>query len=65
MFTEALTMEMLTAEEVAKLMAVSASWLAQARCKRRGPKFVKIGQAVRYIKSDVEAWIAAQTVQTT
>jgi predicted DNA-binding transcriptional regulator AlpA len=36
---------------VAKLLGVSLSWLAKSRLNGTGPRFIKIGRAVRYAKS--------------
>ena len=34
--------------QVAKLLGVSNSWLAKSRLNGTGPRFIKIGRAVRY-----------------
>ena len=34
--------------QVAKLLGVSLSWLAKSRLNGTGPRFIKIGRAVRY-----------------
>lgn len=36
--------------------------LGQWRYIGKGPKYVKIGNAVRYRKADVDAWLEGQTV---
>jgi len=52
-----------------------ATWLGLApktlrawRCKRLGPRFLKLGPAraapVRYRVADVQAWIAARVIDT-
>jgi len=43
--------------EVAKLLGVSPSWLAKARLTGTGPRFIKIGRAVRYARSAVREFI--------
>lgn len=35
--------------------------LAQWRSQRRGPKFVKLGKLVRYERTAIDAWLAANT----
>jgi hypothetical protein len=35
---------------VAKLLGLSLSWLAKSRLNGTGPRFIKIGRAVRYAK---------------
>jgi excisionase family DNA binding protein len=50
---------LLTAHEAAALLSVSASYLAKARMRGEGPRYVKIGRAVRYRTADLDGWIAA------
>ena len=46
--------------EIADELGVSVSNLAQMRFLGTGPAFIKIGgKAVRYRRSDVDAWIEA------
>ena len=47
-------------EEIAKLLNVSVSWLAKSRLTGTGPRFVKIGRAVRYPESAVREFIKAR-----
>jgi predicted DNA-binding transcriptional regulator AlpA len=47
-------------KEVAKLLKVSLSWLAKSRLTGTGPRFVKIGRAVRYAESAVRDFIMAR-----
>ncbi len=47
--------------DVAKILNVSTSWLAKARLSGDGPRFVKIGRAVRYLESAVREYIKART----
>jgi predicted DNA-binding transcriptional regulator AlpA len=39
--------------EAARFLALSDSWLAKSRVEGDGPKFIKIGRAVRYRRSDL------------
>ncbi len=55
---------MLTISELAVLIGKNERTLANWRCARTGPKYVKLGSTVRYRVEDVEAWIAAQRVET-
>lgn len=49
---------LLTAREVATWVGMTPSALSQLRFKGRGPKFRKLGpKTVRYVQSDVQAWI--------
>jgi predicted DNA-binding transcriptional regulator AlpA len=43
--------------QVAKLLGMSLSWLAKSRMNGTGPRFVKIGRAVRYAMSAVQEYI--------
>jgi hypothetical protein len=49
---------LLTTMETAKLLKVSASWLAKARMRGEGPPFIKVGRSIRYLP--LEPWLAAQ-----
>ena len=55
---------MLTASELAALIGKNVRTLANWRCARIGPRFVKIGNSVWYRVNDVENWINAQRVET-
>jgi hypothetical protein len=37
--------------DVARILNVSTSWLAKSRLSGDGPRFVKIGRAVRYLEA--------------
>jgi predicted DNA-binding transcriptional regulator AlpA len=52
--------EYLKDEQVAEEFQVSVATLANWRYLRTGPPFVKLGHAVRYRRSDLEAWVAEQ-----
>jgi predicted DNA-binding transcriptional regulator AlpA len=43
--------------QVAKLLSVSLSWLAKSRMNGTGPRFIKIGRAVRYATSALHEYI--------
>jgi excisionase family DNA binding protein len=45
--------------EAAEYLRSSTSTLAKARMYKRGPNFVRIGRAVRYRQSDLDAWMSA------
>ncbi len=48
---------LLTAEQVAVMIGVSASCLRDWRMKGRGPHFVRLGyRCVRYRLEDIERW---------
>ena len=48
---------LLNEREVAKMAAVSTSWLQKMRLTGSGPKYFKLGKTVRYAESDVLAWL--------
>lgn len=52
-------------EDVARDLNCSVSHLNKLRCVGGGPKFVKIGSAIRYRPSDVQAYIAAMVHTST
>jgi len=49
--------EMLNDMQVADYLNMSVATLRRWRLFRKGPKFVKIGSAVRYKRGDVETWM--------
>jgi len=52
-------------KKVAEMLNVSGSWLAKSRLTGTGPRFVKIGRAVRYPESAVRDFIKAHTRTST
>jgi predicted DNA-binding transcriptional regulator AlpA len=51
--------------QVAKLLGVSLSWLAKSRLNGTGPRFIKIGRAVRYAMSAVREYILSRERNST
>jgi excisionase family DNA binding protein len=51
---------LLRAGEVAELLGVSESTVHNWRYKRTGPPAIKVGGAVRWPESAIEAWIKQQ-----
>jgi predicted DNA-binding transcriptional regulator AlpA len=51
--------------QVAKLLGVSLSWLAKSRLTGTGPRFIKIGRAVRYALSAVREYIHSRQRNST
>ncbi|MBV9985737.1 MAG: helix-turn-helix domain-containing protein [Bradyrhizobium sp.] len=47
--------------DAARMLNVSTSWLAKARLTGNGPRFVKIGRAVRYANSSLREYIKSRT----
>lgn len=48
-----------TTREAAEILRLSPKTLHQARTTGRGPTFVRVGGAVRYLKADLEAFVEA------
>jgi predicted DNA-binding transcriptional regulator AlpA len=57
---------LLTDKEVAPILGVSVALLKRWRWCGGGPRYIKVGgpagRAVRYRKSDIEAWLASNIV---
>lgn len=56
---------LLKPEDVAAYLGTSVGALAQQRYRGHGPRFVKTGKSVRYRRSDINAWLDANTHQQT
>ena len=48
---------MLTTNEAALALGMSASWLNKTRMTGTGPAYLKIGGRVRYRQEDLAAWL--------
>jgi predicted DNA-binding transcriptional regulator AlpA len=55
---------LLTSKQLAVLVGLSVRSLERLRASGGGPKFIKLGQSVRYREADLAAWLAAQTMQS-
>jgi len=55
--------EIMTPEELSEYAKRSLKTLEADRLHRRGIPYVKIGRQVRYRRSDIEAYLAANTVR--
>lgn len=56
---------LLTPPLAAKYIGLSTSWLAKSRMSGRGPRFLKLGSAVRYRACDLDAWLEARYQRST
>ena len=56
---------LLHSTQVAKVLGVSPSWLAKSRLNGTGPRFIKIGRAVRYAMSAVREYILSRQRNST
>ena len=51
-----MTSELLTVSEAARWAKVSESFLNKARLTGDGPRYVRLGRAIRYRQEDLEGW---------
>jgi predicted DNA-binding transcriptional regulator AlpA len=56
---------LLDPKQAAPVLGLSVSWLAKARLRGDGPRFVKIGHAVRYPQSYLRDYIRSRTRTST
>lgn len=52
----------LTEREVAELLGLSAATLRAWRHRGQGPRFLRLGRAVRYLPADLEHFVRASVV---
>lgn len=57
--------ELLTVSEAARRLKLSESFLNQARSAGGGPAYVRLGRAIRYRESDIDAWVAERGARST
>jgi len=57
--------QLLPAKIAAAMLNVSPSWLAKARLSGTGPRYVKIGRAVRYPESSLREFIKSRMRSST
>jgi predicted DNA-binding transcriptional regulator AlpA len=57
--------EYVSEREVEASGLVSRRTLQSWRLRGRGPRYIKVQRSVRYRLSDIEEWLAAQTVTPT
>ena len=56
-------LEVLTEKDLAAALQMQPQSLADWRYRCVGPRYIKLGQLVRYRRSDVEEWLDSQTVR--
>lgn len=54
---------LLTPDEAAAYLRLAVRQLQQWRWLQTGPAYTKVGRAVRYWQSDLDAWLKAQRVE--
>ena len=47
--------------QLAAMTDLKAQTLRRWRCEGQGPRFLRLGGAVKYRMSDVESWLSAST----
>jgi len=52
--------QLLTIRELAELLQVPVPTIHNWRYRRQGPKGFRVGRHIRFLRSDVEAWLAHQ-----
>jgi excisionase family DNA binding protein len=63
MATALLPSPLLNEKEAAEFLHVSAGTLSVVRCTRRWPlPYIRVGRAIRYRLSDLEAYLESRTV---
>jgi predicted DNA-binding transcriptional regulator AlpA len=50
--------------EAARVLGLKVATLRAWRLKKKGPRFLRMGRAVRYRPADLADYIAARTVET-
>jgi predicted DNA-binding transcriptional regulator AlpA len=54
----------LTEKDLALQLGLSVATLRAWRFRKTGPRFIKFGRAVRYLRSDINAFIEQNRVET-
>jgi predicted DNA-binding transcriptional regulator AlpA len=52
-------------KQTAEILGIKPNTLAKWRLTGAGPKFARVGSAIRYDPKDVEAWLESRKVQST
>lgn len=55
-----MTEQLLDSHEVAALLKISPQTLRDWRYQNRGPRYLKLGKAVRYRPADINDWLNNQ-----
>jgi predicted DNA-binding transcriptional regulator AlpA len=53
----------MTEQEVARRLSLSVATLRSWRLRRRGPRYVRFGRAVRYLASDIDRFVQSCAVE--
>jgi predicted DNA-binding transcriptional regulator AlpA len=52
--------ELLTEQDIARMTGMSLASVRRWRLLKRGPRFIKLGAAVRYRFADVQSWLESR-----
>ena len=52
--------QLLNERRVAEMLGMSVASLRRWRLLQKGPRFIKLGSAVRYKPDDISAWLASR-----
>jgi len=52
--------QLMSTVQVAELLQIPVGTLHNWRYRRQGPKGFRVGRHIRFLKSDVESWLASQ-----
>ena len=55
----------LNSDEAADFLGLQRTTLEAWRCRGGGPRFVKLGRAVRYRQADLDGWIESRVRENT
>ena len=55
--------DILSQDETAQLLRLSAKTLANWRARARGPRYVKMGGVILYRRADLDAYLEASVVE--
>ena len=62
---EEAALEIMNVEEAARYVRLGASTLNRFRTVGGGPRYAKLGGAVRYRKTDLDAWLTSRLIAST
>lgn len=52
--------DLITPEELARLLKMREKTLANQRSRGEGPPFLRVGRSIRYSRAEVEVWLVDQ-----
>jgi len=55
----------MTPKEAAAVLKVSLSWLAKARMRGDGPRYIPLGRSIRYAEAELIQWMKSRQRSST